>query len=101
MPSPQSERSARAKIAGLSRSAQAPSGASISAPARKAFLQSFYDRTDPDLKPKERERQAEALRKIYFTQLAQRSARGRRRAALAQADADAAEAELARYDDAV
>ena len=51
------------------------------AAARKAFLSKFEGEVDPDavLPEAERQRRAEAARKAYFTRLALRSAKARRR----------------------
>jgi hypothetical protein len=51
--------------------------------ARSAFWQSFYDETDPELPTAERERQAEASRKLYMTRLSRRAAHARTLAARA------------------
>lgn len=53
------------------------------APARKAFLDRFERQVDPDgvLPEAERKRRAEHARKAYFTQLAFKSAKARRRSA--------------------
>jgi hypothetical protein len=53
------------------------------APARAAFLDRFEREVDPDgvLEPAERTRRAEHARKAYFSQLALKSARARRRRA--------------------
>ena len=52
------------------------------APARKAFLDSFEKQVDPDgtLDPKERARRAEHARKAHMARLALKSAQARRRA---------------------
>ena len=50
-------------------------------PARDAFMARFEREVDPDrrLPPAERQRRAEAAKKAYFTALALRSSRARRR----------------------
>ncbi len=52
------------------------------APARRAFLDRFEREVDPDgvLSPTERARRAEHARKAYFTRLALKSAKARRKA---------------------
>ncbi len=56
------------------------------AAARRAFLDRFDREADPDgiLPSEERARRARHLRKAYFTRLALRSAKARRRRALRQ-----------------
>ena len=61
-------------------------------PARDAFWAGFYERTDPALPERERQRQAEAARKLHMTRLSQRAALARKRAGQAVADAIEAEA---------
>jgi hypothetical protein len=53
----------------------------LTAPARRAFNDRFEKQVDPDgtLPPAERQRRAEAAKKAYFTRLALKSARARRR----------------------
>lgn len=50
-------------------------------PARRAFMARFEDQVDPDrvLTSAERARRAEHAKKAYFTQLAFKSAKARRR----------------------
>ena len=62
--------------------------------ARSKFWQSFYDQTDPELPEAERQRQAEAARKLHMTRLSHRAAQARSRAAAAHSDAVRAEAEV-------
>jgi hypothetical protein len=77
--------------------------AARTAPARKGFNDRFEREVDPDKKlaPAERARRAEHARKAYFTRLALKSVRARRKAAEAcaaipklEAEADTADAEL-------
>jgi hypothetical protein len=95
MPLSKSERSIFGRIGGLSTVALAPSASAVSAPARKAFLQKFYDATDPSLPPEERERQAAAARKAHMTRLSYLAVKKRRIAAEARKAANAAVDELA------
>lgn len=89
-------------MGGLARSAKAPSGTAISAPARRKFLDGFYDATDPALPPEERQRQANAALKLHMTRLARKAARARKTAAAATAEAlDAVDELLAASDHAV
>lgn len=101
MPSDAIERSRRARIAALSRVAQAPSGTAMTDKARSKFRQSFYDRTDPQLPEGERQRQADAAYRLHMTRLSQRAAVARRRAAAAMQEALDASAELAASADAL
>jgi hypothetical protein len=92
MPDSQGERSLRARNAALSRSAVTP-GHEISAPARKARLQKYYDETDPSLPPAERQRQADAALRRDMTRLSLRASQARRAAAsAARAAQDVADA---------
>lgn len=92
MPSSDTERSQRARIAALTRVANEPSGTAMTAKARSAFWQSFYDRTDPELPESERQRQADAARRLHMTRLSHAAAIARRRAVDAQHAAIQAEA---------
>lgn len=94
MPSADSERSQRARIAALARVAKEPSGTAMTDKARGKFWQSFYDATDPSLPEAERQRQAEAARRLHMTRLAQKASLKRRKAATAVSEAIRAEAEL-------
>ncbi len=94
MTSDAGERSQRARIAALTRVSQEPSGTAMTEKARSRFWESFYDATDPSLPEAERQRQAEAARRLHMTRLSQRAALKRRRAAAAVSDAIRAEAEL-------
>lgn len=96
MASEDSDRTQISRMGGLARSAQAPSGAAVSEKARNAFWASFYERTDPSLPPEERERQANAARKLHMLKLSRKAAAARRKAAAAAAEAqEASEAEIA------
>lgn len=101
MPSDNTERSRRATIAALARVAREPSGTAMTARARSAFLRSFYEQTDPELPEAERQRQAAAARRLYFTRLSQRAALARQRASTAMQEHEAAVAQLADSADAV
>ena len=86
MPTPDSltpsERSLRARLASFASWANTSDPASRTAPARAAADRRFEDQVDPDhvLPEAERLRRAEAARKAYFTGLAFKSAKARRRA---------------------
>jgi len=49
------------------------------AKARATFLQRFLDEQPVDLPPEERQRRAEAARKLHFTRLALASAKARQK----------------------
>ncbi len=94
----------RATIASHESWARTEDRAARTAPARKAMLARFERQVDPAgvLTPAERARRAEHARKAYYARLALKSAKSRRRAAEAraavpafEAEADAADAELA------
>jgi len=72
--------SLRARIAAHSLHSQRDSRETTAA-ARQAFLSRFEREVDPDLvlPPSERARRAEHAKKAYFTRLALRSAKARRR----------------------
>lgn len=74
------ERSIRARIAAYSLHSKSDSR-ELTASARKAFLDRFEQMVDPEgvLTPSERARRAGAARKAYFTSLALKSARARRK----------------------
>lgn len=57
-------------------------GKTNTAPARKAFLERFEREVDPEgkLDPDERARRAEHAKKAYFTRLALKAAKARRKA---------------------
>lgn len=96
MASSDNDRTQISRMGGLARSASAPSGAAVSERARSAFWQGFYDRTDPELPHEERERQANAARKLHMLKLSRKAAAARRKAAEAAAEArEASEAEIA------
>jgi hypothetical protein len=74
------QRSQRARIAALDRwSREDPVAAT--APARRAFLESFERKVDPDgvLTPEERARRAACAHRAHMQRLAFKSARGRKR----------------------
>lgn len=75
------ERTLRARLAAHVLHSQTDSRAHTQ-PARDAFLQRFEDEVDPDrvLPEAERVRRVEHARKAYFTGLALKSAKARRRA---------------------
>jgi hypothetical protein len=92
MPETPAERTLRARNAALSRSAVTP-GADISAPARAARLQKYYDATDSSLPERERRRQAEAALRRDMTALSLKAAKARRAASsAARAAAEVADA---------
>ncbi|HEV2244920.1 MAG TPA: hypothetical protein VGR98_28050 [Streptosporangiaceae bacterium] len=96
MTSENADRVQIARMGGLARSARARSSTAMTEAARNAFWQSFYDQTDPALPEAERERQADAARRLYMTRLSRKAAAKRREAARAAAEAvEATEAELA------
>lgn len=72
------ERVLRARLAAHAQHAQ---GRTNTEPARAAFLERFGREVDPDgkLDPKERARRAEHAKKAYFTRLALKSAKARRK----------------------
>jgi hypothetical protein len=96
MTSDAAERSQRARIAALTRVTQEPSGTAMTEKARSKFWQSFYDATDPSLPEAERQRQADAARRLHMTRLSQKAALKRQRAAAAITEAIRAEAALKR-----
>ena len=101
MPSKDTERSQRARIAALARSAQEPSGTAMTEKARSTFRDSFYEATDPELPEPERRRQADAAYRLHMTRLSHRAAKTRQRAAAAMQEAHEALTELAENADAV
>lgn len=70
--------SLRGRIGGLALSAQRDPR-EYTAAARRSFLARFEDEVDPERKlpSGERARRADAARRLYFTQLAYRSAKAR------------------------
>ncbi len=80
MAAPNSERVLQARAAAHALHAQRDSR-ELTANARAAFLDRFERKVDPDrvLDPAERARRAEHARKAYFTGLALKSSRARRR----------------------
>lgn len=102
------ERSQRARIAALARSAAEPSGTAMTERARQTFRDSFLTRHQCDMcglveipegaPDAERQRRADAAYSAHMTRLSQRAAVSRRRAAGHLAEADQAEAELQQLD---
>lgn len=90
------DRTLASRIAAHESWAHTPDRAARTAPARAALMAKFEHEVDPDgtLLPAERARRAEHLRKAYFQRLALKSAKSRRKAKEATAEAVAAEAEL-------
>ncbi|MDP9460708.1 MAG: hypothetical protein M3Q22_10825 [Actinomycetota bacterium] len=76
------QRALAARIAAHSKWALTADPTAATAPARAAFLDRFEREVDPDgvLPPTERARRAEHARKAYFTRLALKSAKARRKA---------------------
>ena len=74
-------RSLVSRIAAHEKWARTPDATAATAPARAAFLDRFEREVDPEgvLAPQERARRAEHARKAYFTRLALKSARARRK----------------------
>ncbi len=70
--------SLRGRIGGLALASQ-HDPREYTAPARRRFMARFEDQVDPDrvLPDDERNRRAEAARRLYFTQLAYKSAKAR------------------------
>lgn len=96
MASDPSARKRIARMGGLARSASAPSSSAMTEAARSAFRDSFYDKTDPGLPEEERQRQADAARRLHMTRLSHLAAKKRQEAARAAQEAlEATEAELA------
>lgn len=81
MSSTPEQRVLAARIAAHSKWAQTADPTDATAPARKAFLDRFEREVDPDgvLPLTERARRANHARKAYFTRLALKSAKARRR----------------------
>ena len=80
MSTPDPERRARARNAALTRWSYEDPVAGT-APARRAFLDTFERRVDPEgkLPPAERARRAERLKRVHFSEMAKKSAEARRR----------------------
>jgi len=78
MPLSPEQRSLRARVAAHTMHA---AGSTNTAPARQAFLGRFEREVDPggQLDPEERARRAEHARKAYFTGLALKSSKARRK----------------------
>jgi hypothetical protein len=90
------ERTLQSRLAAHTRWSRCADPATATEPARRALLDKFERQVDPDgvLSPADRSRRAEHARKAYFTGLALKSARSRRKGRELLATADAAEAEL-------
>lgn len=75
------ERSLRGRLAAHASWANTPDRSARTAAARQAALDRFADQVDPDgsLSPTERAQRAESARRAYFSGLALKSARARRR----------------------
>ena len=97
-----SERKLAAQIAANESWAQTEDRSERTRPAREALFRKFEREVDPEgkLPPAERARRAEHRRRAHFQRLALKSAQSRRRAKEAIQTAVAAEAELARLQDA-
>ncbi|GAA2185018.1 hypothetical protein GCM10009785_35100 [Brooklawnia cerclae] len=97
MSAPPSERALVGRIAANERWAREPDRSAATAPARAAMLAKFEREVDPDgvLTPEERARRAGHAKKAYFTRLALKSARARRRSKELADEAAQADAELA------
>jgi hypothetical protein len=91
MASDAQDRSEIARLGGLARVASAPSGSAMTAPARRAFRDSFYRNTDPALPDAERQRQAEAAYKAHMLQLSRKAKAARARKSAARKLLDVAE----------
>lgn len=80
------KRTQQAKIAAFTRSSREPSGAAMTDKARRTFLDSFYEKTDPALPEAERRRQADAAFRAHMRSIA------KRRGTVSRKAGDAAEA---------
>ena len=91
-----SERVLQARVAAHHKWATTTDRSAATEPARRALLERFELQVDPDglLTPAERSIRAEHARKAYFTGLALKSARARRKGRELLAEADGADAEL-------
>lgn len=78
-----SERALRARLAAHTKWAGTSDRTAATQPARDRFLKRFEDEVDPDgtLDPAERAIRAEHARRAYFTRLALKSAKSRRKKA--------------------
>lgn len=90
MPVSPTERSLISKIAANESWAHTDNRAARTAAGRNAFLDTFEQQVDPDgkLTPAERAVRVENARRAYFQRLALKSAKSRRRAKEARAEAD-------------
>jgi hypothetical protein len=75
------ERQQAGRVGAYESWSRTPDRAARTAPARKANLDRFEYKVDPDnqLSPAERAKRAEFARKAYYTRLALKSAKARRR----------------------
>lgn len=91
------QRSLRARVAAHEKWARTPDRTAATAPARKAAADRWERQVDPEgtLPPDVRARLADSAKRAYFAKLALRSSVARGRAKQANAEAEAAEAELA------
>lgn len=91
-----SDRTLASRIAAHEKWAACPDRSAATAPARRAFDERFERQVDPAglLAADERARRAAHARKAYFTRLALKSARARRKIVELTAEAETAEAEL-------
>jgi hypothetical protein len=78
-----SHHSAAGKIGSHASWARTADRSARTAPGRRAFMERFYDEVDPErvLPEAERELRAQSARKAYFSRLAMKSAKARRRKA--------------------
>lgn len=86
-----SQRSLRARLAAHTLHSRHDSR-EVTAPARAAFDQRFYDEVDPErvLPPKERERRAAQARSAHFTRMSLKSSQARARQVSLEAPPSAA-----------
>jgi hypothetical protein len=77
------QRALRSRLGGLSTAAR---GHVNTAPARAAFASRFYADLPDDLAPAERERRAEANKRLYYARLAYKSVRSRSKKKAGPAD---------------
>lgn len=87
MPLTESERIARARLAGLAHAAQRP-GRVMTAPARAAFERKFYDATPAGLPDHERARMAAAALRAHMARLSAKGVKARRAKASQRGIAD-------------
>jgi hypothetical protein len=94
---PSSERSLIGQIAANTRWSAVHNRSAATAPARQAFEKSFDELVDPEgvLTPTERAKLVENARRAHFQKLALKSAKSRRKAKAARAQADQYDREAA------